>query len=131
MGDGIILNRKRSFRKGIVIERCGRITLRSRPCRLLHLEAGSYVSFYLANNQMYLLQEPKKPFNDDALRLSGRASQLHCCSKDTALELLRHVTGAAADTDKVELNMSPVVTQVKHKDVSYAAVAIINIVDNH
>lgn len=129
MTDGIILNRKRSFRKGIVIERSGRITLRSRPCRLLNLRAGGYVSFFLSGSQMYLLQEPQKPFNEGALRLSGRASQLHCCSKDTAKELLRHVTGAA-DMEKVELNVSPTVTNITHEDVCYVAVAIINIVDN-
>lgn len=129
MTDGIILNKKRSFRKGIVIERSGRITLRSRPCRLLHLKAGGYVSFFLSGSQMYLLQEPRKPFNEGALRLSGRASQLHCCSKDTARELLRNVTGAA-DMEKVELNVSPTVTNITHEDVCYVAVAIINIVDN-
>jgi hypothetical protein len=128
MTDGIILNKKRSFRKGIVIERSGRITLRSRPCRVLHLKAGSHVHFYLNNEQMYLLQA-EEPFADGALRLSGRTSQLHCCSKDTAKELLRHVTGAG-DMEKVELNVSPSPVTIIHEGVAYPAVAIINIVDN-
>jgi len=130
MSDVVILNRAKSHRKGIVIERNGRITLRSRPCRLLGLETGSRISFVVLGQQMYLLKEPEPPVNKDTLRLCGRKFQLHCCSKDTALEVLKNAYGAGR-LDKVELNVSPSVVSVSIGMDKFDALAVINIVDNH
>ena len=127
--EGTILNKPKQHRKGIVIERSGRITLRSRPCRLLSLTVGCYVSFALAAGQMYLLREPQRPVNEGALRLCGRPSQMHCCSVATAQELFRQTTGAD-DRQKIELNVSPEKSSVVVDGVEFEALAIINIVDN-
>lgn len=124
MTDGFILNKPPMRKRDVVIERLGRITLRSRPCRALSLAVGDRVVFYMLGSQMYVYKDNTASFG---LRMSGRPSQLHVCSAETARNIIRHTEGAAG-LAHVELQVSNVLSSITVDGVRHDAIAIINIV---
>lgn len=127
MTDGFILNKPPKRKRDVVIERSGRITLRSRPCRTLSLKVGDRVVFYMSASQMYVYKDNAAPLG---LRLSGRPSQLHVCSAETARNIIRHTDGAAG-LAHVELQASAVLSSLTVDGVRHDAIAIINIVSKY
>ena len=118
-----LLNRRRCTRRGLVLAQDGRIILRSRPCRILGLQEGDGISFAVESGQVYVYKDPTPA----GLRLSGRTSQLHCCSVGTVRNIVRYIPGLQQMPDTLELVTSehPVMLSVS-KDVSVPALAVIN-----
>ncbi len=123
MAEGFILNRMPQRKRDVVISMSGRITLRSRVCRSLSLKTGDKVVFYMLGAQMYVFKDNTSPI---ALRLSGRPSQLHCCSVETARNIIRHTEGANGSFS-LELLASGFPSHISVNGVERTAVAIINI----
>jgi hypothetical protein len=119
----MILNMPKKKKKSIVIERSGRILLRSRPCHLLNLKQGDKVVFGYTCEQMFVWKDNE---SDLGLKLSGRNSQMHCHSVSTTEKLFEYIEGIT-DENRVELSSSPMIYNINIEGVERKCVAIINI----
>lgn len=121
----IILNRPRCKKRGLTINRNGRITLRTQPCKLLALSRGDKISFGFMDGQMYII----KTDLPDSILLSGRKGQLHGCSINTVRHMLAFISGIPSNATEIDLIVSDQCRNIRIGDVDYQALIVINRAD--
>lgn len=121
----IILNRPRCKKRGLTINRNGRITLRTQPCKLLGLSRGDKISFGFMDGQIYII----KADLPDSILLSGRKGQLHGCSVNTVRHLFIFTSGIPANATEIDLIVSDQCQSISINSVEYQALTVINRAD--
>lgn len=121
----IILNRPRSKKRGLTINRNGRITLRTQPIKLLKLEKGDSIIFACLDQQMYIIKSNEY----DAVHLYGRKGQLHGCSANTVRCLLINIRGVPHYANEVDLVVSDKLETINLYGKEYKALAVVNRAD--
>lgn len=125
----IILNCPRFQKRGLTINRNGRITLRSKPCQQLGLVPKDKICFGIIDFQMYIIKCATIP---DAIILSGRKGQLHGSSVNTVRHLFKYILGISQNTKEVDLVVANDVSTVTISGIDYKALPIVNRADpNH
>lgn len=124
--DIYILNRPRHQKRGLTLNKNGRITLRSSPIKLLGLERGDKIIFLFHDSQMYIV---KSSSHNLAIPLYGRKSQLHGCSASTVKELFNHIPGIPPDTQEIDLVVSDHLENVMICNDFIQALAVVNRAD--
>lgn len=125
--DLIILNRPRQQRRGLTINRNGRITLRSLPCKLLGLSSGDKICFGYQDHQLLVFKSGD--FFPNAIPLSGRKGQLHGCSKATVNTILLLIPSIPASTTEIDLVVSSEASTIEIDDCYFQALTVINRAD--
>lgn len=121
----IILNRPRCKKRGLTINRNGRITLRTQPCKLLGLSRGDKISFGFMDGQIYII----KADLPDSILLSGRKGQLHGCSVNTVRHMLVFISGIPTNATEIDLIVSGQCQSISINSVEYQALTVINRAD--
>ena len=121
----IILNRPRCKKRGLTINRNGRITLRTQPCKLLGLSRGDKISFGFMDGQIYII----KADLPDSILLSGRKGQLHGCSVNTVRHLFIFISGIPTNATEIDLIVSDQCQTISINSVEYQALIVINRAD--
>lgn len=124
--DIFILNRPRPQRRGLTLNKNGRITLRSFPIKLLGLERGDKIVFFSLGTQMYITKSADHP---DAIPLYGRKGQLHGCSSSTVKCLLLHIPGIPPNAQEIDLLVSDHLETILVGYENIQALAIVNRAD--
>lgn len=122
----IILNRPRCKKRGLTINRNGRITLRTQPCKILGLSRGDKICFGFMDGQMYIIKTDSLP---DSILLSGRKGQLHGCSVNTVRHMLVFISGIPTNATEIDLIVSDQCRNIRIDDVDYQALIVINRAD--
>lgn len=121
----IILNRPRCKKRGLTINRNGRITLRTQPCKLLSLSRGDKISFGFMDGQMFII----KTDLPDSILLSGRKGQLHGCSVNTVRHMFVFISGIPTNATEIDLIVSDQCQTISINSVEYQALTVINRAD--
>ena len=121
----IILNRPRCKKRGLTINRNGRITLRTQPCKLLGLSRGDKISFGFMDGQIYII----KADLPDSILLSGRKGQLHGCSVNTVRHMFVFISGIPTNATEIDLIVSDQCQTISINSVEYQALTVINRAD--
>ena len=124
--DIYILNRPRSQKRGLTLNKNGRITLRSFPVKLLGLERGDKIVFFCLGTQMYITKSSTLP---DAITLYGRKGQLHGCSSSTVRCLFLHTPGIPPNVKEIDLVVSDQLETITVGDDTLQALAVVNRAD--
>lgn len=122
----IILNRPRPQKRGLTINKNGRITLRTSPIKLLGLERGDKILFFLHDSQMYIVKASEHTL---AIPLYGRKSQLHGCSASTVRSLFNRIPGIPPDTQEIDLVVSDHLENIMVCNDTLQALAVVNRAD--
>lgn len=122
----IILNRPRCKKRGLTINRNGRITLRTQPCKLLGLSRGDKISFCYMDGQMFIIKTDSFP---DSILLSGRKGQLHGCSVNTVRHMFAYISGIPTNATEIDLIVSDQCQTININSVEYQALTVINRAD--
>lgn len=122
----IILNRPRYKKRGLTINRNGRITLRTQPCKLLGLSRGDKISFGFMDDQMFIIKTDSLP---DSILLSGRKGQLHGCSVNTVRHLFAYICGIPINAKEIDLIVADQCQSISINSVEYQALTVINRAD--
>lgn len=121
----IILNRPRCKKRGLTINRNGRITLRTQPCKILGLSRGDKISFGFMDGQMFII----KTDLPDSILLSGRKGQLHGCSVNTVRHMFVFISGIPTNATEIDLIVSDQCQTISINSVEYQALTVINRAD--
>ena len=124
--DIFILNRPRHQRRGLTLNKNGRITLRSFPIKLLGLERGDKIVFFCLGTQMYITKSADHP---DAILLYGRKGQLHGCSSSTVKCLFLHTQGIPPNAQEIDLVVSDQIETITVGGNNLQALAVVNRAD--
>ena len=124
--DIYILNRPRPQKRGLTLNKNGRITLRSFPVKLLDLQRGDKIVFFCLGKQMYITKSSDLP---DAIPLYGRKGQLHGCSSSTVKCLFLHTLGIPPNAKEIDLVVSDQLETITVGDNTLQALAIVNRAD--
>lgn len=122
----IILNRPRCKKRGLTINRNGRITLRTQPCKILGLSRGDKISFGFMDDQMFIIKTDSFP---DSILLSGRKGQLHGCSVNTVRHMFAYISGIPTNATEIDLIVSDQYQTININSVEYQALIVINRAD--
>lgn len=111
-----------------MLNRNGRITLRALPIKMLGLKPGDKIVSVYVRQQMYLI---KSSTLQDAIKLSGRKSQLHGNSVTTVKHLFLYIDGLINGTQEVDLIVGAKTEDINIDGDTYKAVPIITRAENH
>lgn len=121
-----ILNRPRPQKRGLTLNKNGRITLRSYPVKLLGLQRGDKIVFFCLGYQMYITKSSSLP---DAIPLYGRKAQLHGCSASTVKCLFLHTLGVPPNAQEIDLVVSDRLETITVGNDTLQALAVVNRAD--
>lgn len=124
--DIFILNRPRPQKRGLTINKNGRITLRSIPIKLLNLKRGDKILFFCHNSQMYIVKATEHFL---AIPLYGRKAQLHGCSVSTVRVLFNHIPGIPHGAQELDLVVSDHLDNIMVCNETIQALAVVNRAD--
>lgn len=124
--DIFILNRPRPQKRGLSLNKNGRITLRSYPVKLLGLQRGDKIVFFCLGSQMYITKSSSFP---DAIPLYGRKAQLHGCSANTVKCLFLHTLGVPPNAQEIDLVVSDRLETITIGNDTIQALAVVNRAD--
>ena len=124
--DIFILNRPRPQKRGLSLNKNGRITLRSHPVKLLGLQQGDKIVFFCLGSQMYITKSSSLP---DAIPLYGRKAQLHGCSASTVKYLFLHTLGVPPNAQEIDLVVSDRLETITIGNDTIQALAVVNRAD--
>lgn len=121
-----ILNRPRPQKRGLTLNKNGRITLRSSPIKLLELERGDKIIFLFHDSQMYIV---KSSSHNLAIPLYGRKAQLHGCSASTVKCLFLHTLDVPPNAQEIDLVVSDRLETITVGNDTLQALAVVNRAD--
>lgn len=124
--DIYILNRPRPQKRGLTLNKNGRITLRSIPVKLLDLKRGDKILFFCYDSQMYIVKATEHSL---AIPLYGRKSQLHGCSASTVRVLFNHIPDIPPGTQEIDLVVSDHLEEVEVCKQTLQVLAVVNRAD--
>ena len=124
--DIYILNRPRPQKRGLSLNKNGRITLRSYPVKLLGLQRGDKIVFFCLGSQMYITKSSSFP---DAIPLYGRKAQLHGCSASTVKCLFLHTLDVPPNAQEIDLVVSDRLETITVGNDTLQALAVVNRAD--
>lgn len=121
-----ILNRPRPQKRGLTLNKNGRITLRSIPIKLLDLKRGDKILFFCYNAQMYIVKATEHSL---AIPLYGRKAQLHGCSASTVKVLFNHIPDIPPGTQEIDLVVADHLDNIKVCNENVQVLAVVNRAD--
>lgn len=124
----VVINQPSFKKRGLMLNRNGRITLRALPIKMLGLKPGDKIVFVYVRQQMYLI---KSSTLQDAIKLSGRKSQLHGNSVTTVKHLFLYIDGLISGAREVDLIVGSKVEDINIDGDIYKALPIITRAENH